>query len=124
MLDTLKKILHHGKNTEPRKPIIEAGAPREDYHIPGPEDIRSLPAPNFNVGRDMNREVPRRNEYQVPREPRFEPTPEPPTMVRENNFRGPTNLDEVLDEILRRLDDIDRRLANLERSVSPPSRRY
>ena len=129
MFGTLKKILHHGSKVR-KEPLIDTSPDphsREDYHIPEPDDIRRLPNPNF--GTDTRREPVDEREYRVPErrvpEPRMTPTPEPPTFESKVPFRGPTNIDEILSEIMYRLDNIDKRLANLERNVAPPApRRY
>jgi len=128
MFNTLKKILRHEKKVK-KEPLIDTRSSdshsREDYHIPEPDDIRRLPNPNF--GTDIRREPVNNRAYNVPenREPRLAPTPEPPTFESKVPFRGPTNIDEVLSEIMYRLDDIDKRLANLERNIQPPvPRRY
>ncbi|UCG95517.1 MAG: hypothetical protein JSV92_00495 [archaeon] len=139
MLKTLKKmILHTKKDSDLDKPNFERDSerdenhfnenrfgPREDYHIPEPEDIRRMPTPGFQNPRpdpeprgvDYDRDLQpipmpeRREPMPVPRQRPPEPAPQP-------RYPG-RDIEDALNQILYRLDDIERRLARLE-GYPPP----
>ena len=126
MLKTLKKmILHTRDDSDLDKPHVReerSFEPREDYHIPEPEDISRLPNPGFQ---EPSRPLERREEY---REPYKEPTPPPlerPMGPSVPEPRAPPrpSIEDQIREIMYRLDDIERRLARLE-GTYPAPRRY
>jgi len=120
MLKTLKKMILHTKDDSLDKPRFEEErdfGPREDYHIPEPEDIRRLPNPGFQ-------EPPRPVERNYPQQPLERPAPFPePRPVPEPRPSPRPTVEEQIREILYRLDDIERRLARLE-GTYPAPRRY
>lgn len=108
--------------------------PSDDYHIPEPEDIRRMPTPgfqepssgfqnqnsqqnNFNYRRDQPMPMPERQPMPYPSQPA--PAPQP---------SYPRNIEDTLNQILYRLDDIERRLDRIEgyspRQPVPQPRRY
>ncbi len=125
MLDTLKKmILRKKDDSDLDSPRIERDyAPREDYRIPEPRDIRRLPNPGMQS--PPTRSYAPEPRSPVPERPARMPPPaeEPPHMAEP---RIPEN-NNVINQILYRLDNIERRLDRLEGyrpQPGPQPRRY
>ena len=130
MLKTLKKMILHTKDdSDLDKPNMERDddfEPRDDYHIPEPEDIRRLPTPGFQepprpIEQGYRREpqpmsMPESRPLAPIRAPEPRPAPAEPPVYRRS-------LEDSVNEILYRLDNIERRLASLE-GYAPQPRRY
>jgi len=124
--------------------------PSDDYHIPEPEDIRRMPTPgfqeppvqnfqsgynqehsqpvnqntqqnNFDYRRDQPIPMPQRQSQPIPRQPTYPSAPAPQPHYQRN-------IEDTLNQILYRLDDIERRLSQLEsygpQPPAPQPRRY
>jgi len=99
------------KDDELDKPIEREMETREDYRIPEPQDIRRMPVGFQEPPRSLGR-----REYE--REPLERPLPRPAPMERYGR-----SLEDTINEILYRLDEIERRLARIE-GYEPQPRRY
>lgn len=148
MFNSLKKIIKKdkGKNKENKKikkPVLErerkTRKPREDYGMPGPEDIRRLPTPEPREKTRTSREFPkptsqRRREriekFRRERRPergRSGPMEPPPTKPLERERPRPSpkpspperNLNR---EILDKIENIEKRLERIENAVAPKRR--
>lgn len=130
MLKILKKMILHTKDDsdldKPHMGRDDDFEPRDDYHIPEPEDIRRLPTPGFQepqrpIEQGYGREpqpmsMPERRPLAPMRVPEARPVPAEPPIYRRS-------LEDSVNEILYRLDNIERRLAMLE-GYAPQPRRY
>ena len=130
MLSTFKKMIHGKEKKEEKKPILDLEEPikesvKEDFTIPEPEEIRRLPTPEPT--REPVKEFePIEKKESIPRRP-LEP---PPMKPLHEEIREPTRPQipsmeprrEPHEEILRRLDDIDKRLTRIEEILT--GRRY
>ena len=131
MLKTLKKMILHTKDDpDLDKPSMNRDdrdySSRDDYHIPEPQDIRRLSAPEFQEtprpysgGMDYGREPPRNDNYSMPERPPMRPPPLP-----EARPQPRSGIENDVRDILYRLDNIERRLARLEGTYAPQPRRY
>lgn len=124
MFSTFKKMIHK-EDKEEKKPILnlEEKTPedfkREEFNLPEPEEIKRLPIPRpqpapSNVTPLQREPAPRRPMEPPPMKPLVENTIEP---VR-------PRVSGDLSEVLRRLEDIERRLIRIEEAVVPREKRY
>lgn len=133
MLKTLKKMILRTKDDSDLDKPIERETrdfgPRDDYHIPEPEDIRRLPTPGFREPQgplaqervDYRRELQRDEMIPMPERPPLRPAPIP----AEPMPRPPrSTTEDSINDIMYRLDNIERRLARLEGAYTPQPRRY
>ena len=125
MFGTFKKIIKPKKEEE-KKPILKLDEPKkEDFSLPRPEEVRDLPVPRIPTrdGRVSEREEPVPGRESIPRRP-LEPPPmkplneeprrlPPPRYGEERRYR-----EDILQEILRRLDEIEGRIARIEDLLS------
>ena len=150
MLDSIKKMITNKKDDLLDKPNFkdendDFGSGRDDYHIPEPEDIRRLPNPGFqnpqenynSIGRgetQMNYQQQPNSMNRVninpPPQRQMVPPPmpeQPPMNNRMVQRPPPDNMQDQINRIFYRLDDIERRIARLEGYgpvPSPQPRRY
>jgi len=133
MFGTFKKIIKPKRNEE-KRPLLnleEKRIPREDFSMPEPEEIRRLPLPEQNYRPPTNHEghvdhifdkpipqdesTPRRPLEPPPMKPLSEEVrPRPQRYSEERTY----NNENVLQEILRRLDEIENRIERIEGMLS------